>query len=232
MMETTQQDAVPGDDLMAVSTLVDPVRRDLYEHVAGQTGTVTREEAASAAGISRTLAAYHLDKLAEAGLLDVGYARPDGRGGPGAGRPAKHYRRASRELSVTLPARNYAVMADVLATALAADETGSVRAAAARAAEDLGRAAGESADLETALRNAGYEPAVTPEGDIELRNCPFHQLAAAHTALVCGLNMDLIAGVLHGVGQPGGRAELVPRAGRCCVVIHPAPSSVRPAGTP
>lgn len=228
-MDTTQQDAIPGDDLTAVSTLVDPVRRELYERVAAQTGTVTREEAASAAGISRTLAAYHLDKLAEAGLLDVGYARPEGRGGPGAGRPAKQYRRASRELSVTLPARNYAVMADVLATALAADETGSVRAAAARAAEDIGRAAVGATDLETALRTVGYEPAVTSEGDIELRNCPFHQLAATHTELVCGLNMDLIAGLLHGVGQPGGRAELVPRAGRCCVVIHPG---IRPAGTP
>lgn len=232
MMETTQHDAVPEDDLMALSALVDPVRRDLYEHVAAQTGTVTREEAAAAAGISRTLAAYHLDKLAEAGLLDVGYARPDGRGGPGAGRPAKHYRRAFRELSVTLPARSYAVMADVLATALAADETGSVRAAAARAAKNIGLAAGESADLATALQNAGYEPAVTPAGDIELRNCPFHQLAATHTELVCGLNKELVAGVLHGVGQPGDRAELVPREGRCCVVIHPAPSTVRPAGTP
>lgn len=228
-MDTTEPHDTMADDLEAVSALADPVRRGLYEHVASQPGPVTREGAASAAGISRTLAAYHLDKMVDAGLLDAGYARPEGRGGPGAGRPAKHYRRAEQELSVTLPARSYMVMADVLATALDADETGSVRAAAARAAEDVGHAAGESADLQTALRTAGYEPAVTTEGDIELRNCPFHQLMAAHTELVCGLNMGLITGVLEGVGQPGGRAELIPREGRCCVVIHP---EARPAGTP
>lgn len=228
-MDDPKRDEGTNGDLTALGCLTDPVRRSLYDHVAGQPEPVTREEAAIAAGISRTLAAYHLDRLVDAGLLDAGYARPDGRGGPGAGRPAKHYKRAAQEVSVTLPARNYVAMADILATALDVDPAGAVRAAAARAAENAGHAAGESQDLETALRTAGYEPARTAEGDIELRNCPFHQLAASHTELVCGLNLDLIRGVLQGVGERGSRAELRPREGLCCVVIHPA---VTPPGSP
>ena len=220
-MDSSNRDDGLSVDLAAVSTLVDPVRRSLYDHVVAQCSPVTRDEAATAVGVSRTLAAYHLDKLAEAGLLGVGYARPEGRGGPGAGRPAKYYKRSDHQVSVNLPARSYGLMADVLATALDADETGAVRAAAKRAADDIGRAAGEGSDLEAALRDAGYEPTQTTGGDIELRNCPFHQLAASHTELVCGLNMDLITGVLEGIGQPGSRAELKPREGRCCVVIHP-----------
>ncbi len=221
-MDTTNPDGDRVDDLEALSSLMDPVRRSLYDYVVAQGAPVTREEAASAANVSRTLAAYHLDRLADAGLLDVDFARPEGRTGPGAGRPAKNYRRSDREVSVTLPARSYALLADVLATALAADETGSVRAAAARAAEDLGRAAGDAHDLDTALRDAGYEPAENQDGDIELRNCPFHQLAESHTEVVCALNLDLIKGMLEGRGESATRAELCPQQGHCCVVIHPA----------
>lgn len=227
-MNTSKRGDEPQDAVEVVGNLADPVRRRLYEHICAQTGPVTREEAATAVGISRTLAAYHLDKLAEAGLLETGYARPEGRSGPGAGRPAKHYTRSAQEVSVTLPARSYLLMADVLAAAYTADETGSVRAAAELVAGRVGRSAGEGTDVETALRSAGYEPVTTLEGKIEMLNCPFHQLSDSHTELVCGLNLELIGGLLEGTGQPRSRAHLCPKAGRCCVVIDP----VRPAGTP
>jgi predicted ArsR family transcriptional regulator len=220
----TATDGGGFDALNRLSHLVDPVRRRLYEFVTSRTSPVTREEAAAATGITRTLAAYHHHKLTGAGLIEAGTARPEGRGGPGAGRPAKRYARADRELSVTLPARSYLLMADVLADAVAEDDTGSVRAAAARAARRAGRAvtdAGpEKVDLETALVDCGYEPARTDDGDIELRNCPFHQLSETHTELVCGLNLDMIQGVLEGAGEPEDRAVLCPREGRCCVVIR------------
>ena len=131
-MGTIKDDAPAA--LAALSNLVDPVRRHLYEYVTSRSGPVTREEAAAAVGIGRTLAAYHLDKLAEAGLVEAGYARPEGRAGPGAGRPAKHYVRGDRELSVSVPARSYLLMASVLAEAVAADANGAVRIAAAGAA--------------------------------------------------------------------------------------------------
>lgn len=210
---------------MRLSNLVDPVRRRLYDYVAAQRAPVTREGAAAATGTPRTLAAYHLDKLTDAGLIEAGYARPPGRkGGPGAGRPAKHYTRAEMELTVNLPARSYLLMADVLAAAVDADPTGSVRTAASRHAAQMGREAAADAelDLDTALHALGYEPAPTSDGDVELRNCPFHQLSRTHTDLVCSLNLDLVNGVLDGAGDPTRRAELSPAEDRCCVVIHPS----------
>ena len=206
---------------------MDPVRRHLYEYVTSRSGPVTREEAAAAAGIGRTLAAYHLDKLTEAGLVEAGYARPEGRGGPGAGRPAKHYVRVDRELSVSVPARNYLLMASVLAEAVAADANGAVRTAATRAARQIGHAAADGSDLETALRGCGYEPVRTQDG-IVLRNCPFDQLSKSHVELVCGLNYDLIDGLLEGIGQGGGEAVLAPQEGQCCVVIRNCEASHRP----
>lgn len=212
------------DALPQLSNLVDPVRRRLYDYVAAQPESVTREDAAAATGIARTLAAYHLDKLTDAGLIDAGYARPEGRrGGPGAGRPAKHYTRGHREMAVTLPARSYLLMADLLAGAVEAEGTGSVRTTAARRARETGRVAAAKAggDLDAALGALGYEPTPTACGDIEMRNCPFHQLSQTHPDLVCSLNLDLINGLLEGSGEPIARAELTPHEGRCCVVIHP-----------
>jgi len=83
-------------DLASLSTLDDPVRRRLYEVVRERPEPVGRDEAAAAAGVGRALAVYHLDKLVEAGLLTASYQRPPGRGGPGAGRPAKLYTRSDR----------------------------------------------------------------------------------------------------------------------------------------
>ncbi len=211
--------------LPQLSNLVDPVRRRLYDFVAEQPDPVTREGAAAATGITRTLAAYHLDKLADAGLIEAGYARPAGRsGGPGSGRPAKHYVRAEEELMVTLPERSYLLMADLLAAAVEADPTGSVRATATQHAREVGLAAAEDSgtDLEAALHALGYRPFGTQGGDIELRNCPFHRLSQTHTDLVCSLNLDLVSGLLEGAGEPIDRAELAPRDARCCVVIHPS----------
>lgn len=225
-MSTTGSDGL--DALAALSNLVDPVRRHLYEYVTSRSEPVTREEAAAAVGIGRTLAAYHLDKLTESGLTEAMYTRPEGRGGPGAGRPAKHYVRADRDLSVSVPARSYLLMASVLAEAVAADANGAVRTAAARAAHEIGRAAADESDLETALRNCGYQPARTKDGVIVLRNCPFHQLSKSHADLVCGLNHDLIDGLLEGTHRSDGEAVLAPQDGRCCIVIRHRETSARP----
>jgi len=73
--------------ISAVATLDEPTRRRLYDHVVRQTAAVTRDEAATALGLPRATAAFHLDRLAAEGLLDVVYERRTGRSGPGAGRP-------------------------------------------------------------------------------------------------------------------------------------------------
>ncbi|MFE1590127.1 helix-turn-helix transcriptional regulator [Streptomyces sp. NPDC059402] len=208
------------DAISDLSSLDDPVRRRLYDYVRTCDEPVGREEAARAAGISRTLAAYHLDRLADAGLLTTSYARAAGRGGPGAGRPAKRYARTDEELSVSVPPRDYGLLAGVLAEAVAADDSGTVREAVAAAAHAAGRSAGGE-DLTAALRGCGYEPASTAEGGVDLRNCPFHRLAQEHTELVCWLNLHLVRGLLEAGGQPPGRAVLAPRPGHCCVVVDP-----------
>lgn len=211
-----------ADDWAVLNALADPVRRRLYDYVAGQHAPVRREDAAEAVNISRTLAAYHLDRLAEAGLLATSYARPAGRGGPGAGRPAKHYERAQDEVAVTVPPRSYGLLARLLADAIAADKTGEVTSALMRAANEEGRAdAANDTDLLTELRERGYEPISTEAGDIELQNCPFHQIARRQTEVVCKLNQALLAGCLSGRGEDPSRAELRSQPGRCCVVIHP-----------
>lgn len=210
--------------LAGLASLDEPVRRRLYEYVSGQDRPVSREEAAAATGITRTLAAYHLDKLADAGLLATTYQRPAGRAaGPGAGRPAKLYRQAGQELTVSVPPRAYELLAWLLAEAAESDTTGRVRSTLHKVARNLGRQVGaEAGDLAAALHGCGYQPRASAEGALELRNCPFHRLAQEHQELVCGLNLRLIQGVITGSAHPRARAVLSPSPGHCCVVVHGA----------
>ena len=217
--------------LNGLSHLDDPLRRQLYEHVIESDGPVSREQAAVAASIGRTLAAYHLDKLAEAGLLTVSYQRPAGRGGPGAGRPAKLYTRAAQEITVSVPPRDYELLARLLVASVEQDASGAVRQAVNNAAHEAGRSAGAETggDVIGALHNCGYLPH-DDDGRIKLRNCPFHLVAEDHRDVVCGLNLRLVEGVIAGCGHVHAHAELDPDAGRCCVVVHDVQPSPRRRG--
>lgn len=207
--------------LAALCSLDDDTRRRLYELVAAANQPVSRDDASAALGIDRSLAAYHLDKLVDEGLLAASFARPEGRSGPGAGRPAKHYERAARELSVSVPPRDYQLAADLLARAAEADATGTVRQALANAAADLGRELASSgtgaSDLVDHLAKQGFEP-YDDDGVIRLRNCPFHRLAQEHTELVCGMNLALLQGLVDAVDAPR-TAVLDPAPHRCCVAF-------------
>jgi predicted ArsR family transcriptional regulator len=206
----------------AVAALREPVRRAVYEYAAGRGEPVGRDEVAEAVGIGRTLAAFHLDRLADAGLLEVSYARRSGRTGPGAGRPAKLYRRSVTELEVSVPPRRYRSAAGLLAEAVdrsGADEL--LFAAARRQGRSTGRSAGAAAGeagLVEVLTEQGYEP--RPRADvILLRNCPFHTLAREHPPLVCGMNLALLQGLVEGLDCPGATARMDPGTDHCCVVI-------------
>src|SRR5215213_5987261 len=216
--------------------LGDPIRRALYRYVAECGVPVSRDDAAKAAGISRPLAAYHLDKLVDDGLLEPRYHRRSGRRGPGAGRPAKHYVRADRRLELNLPARDYATLAELLAAAVEADRTGAAEGALDRAAATLGAELGIEAASRTAtdgdpdqvlaaLRQAlaarGYEPYDDADGTIRLRNCPFDRIAAQHRQVVCGANHTMLQALTDQLdGGPGTvRAVLDLQPGRCCVTL-------------
>ena len=93
----------PGHDLDAVGALAEPHRRALYDYVVAQRTWVSREQAAAALDLGRGVTAHHLDRLEDEGLLESEHRRLNDRRGPGAGRPAKVYRRTSAEISVNLP---------------------------------------------------------------------------------------------------------------------------------
>ncbi|GAA3817814.1 helix-turn-helix domain-containing protein [Sphaerisporangium flaviroseum] len=203
-----------SDDLDVLGVLRDPVRRALYDYVAAQGRDVGRDEAAEAAGVRRTLAAFHLDKLVESGLLDSTFRRLSGRTGPGSGRPAKLYRRSAGEHQVSIPPRDYRTLALVLAEAVDLLGGEAEAEAAARRVGERVSAPGVSEEL----RNRGYEP--YHEGDqVRLRNCPFHVLAEVRPLLVCSLNLALCEGMLTALGDGRHAARLDPRAGECCVVF-------------
>jgi predicted ArsR family transcriptional regulator len=246
-----QQAALDGQ-LRSIAALGEPVRLRLYRYVASQPGPVSREQAAGGIGVAHHVAKFHLDKLEEDGLLEVEYRRPDGRTGPGAGRPAKYYRRAGRDIAVSLPERHYELPARLMAqaiedsTAAARPVAATLQAAARATGRPWGRRAGQLAgrrpgpDQPVAavcevLEAEGYEPRTGSEG-ITLGNCPFAALARDHTDLVCGMNLDLMRGLLdglaEGLAEGSGdasaasddgplRARLDPVTGRCCVTLGP-----------
>ncbi len=216
--------------LVALASLGDSLRRDLYRCVTSRDGGVGRDEAAEQVGISRALAAYHLDKLVAAGLLETRFERLGGRSGPGAGRTAKLYQRVTDAVEVALPARDYQVIAELFARAIEADPAGRAGTELNRAARALGaEVAGETAGRRKRTRSAttrvrsvladrGYEP-YEDEGVIRLRNCPFGELSRAHRELVCGANLSFVKGLLEGHLHSGVRAVLDPLPEGCCVTL-------------
>lgn len=213
--------------IAAVGGLDDPIRRRLYAYVSGRDEAIGRDEAAAAAGIGRPLAAYHLDKLVDLGLLTASYQRPKGRRGPGAGRPAKLYARSDREFNVSIPPREYELAARLLAQAVSDDLSGAARATLGHAAHQLGvdlarssKAAGDEPNgAEAVLAHHGFEPVRDADGDVSLANCPFHKLVGQYPDVVCGMNLALISGLIDGLGLAGLRPALEPETRRCCVVI-------------
>jgi predicted ArsR family transcriptional regulator len=203
-------------DLGAIGALTDPTRRNLYEFVLASAGAVGRDEAADAMGIPRQTAAYHLDRLADEGLVEVEFMRRTGRSGPGAGRPAKLYRRSDRDHEASVPPRRYGLAARIL---LQAASIGAIqRSKLIEAAHRVGRELGERG-VERVLRETGYDP-IEEHGETRFRNCPFHALKEQDQALVCHLNLGLVEGMLEAASD-GRRAHLEPSDSYCCVRIRP-----------
>ena len=226
--------------ISGIAALDQPLRRQLYRLLSERGSWVTRDEASEALSVARSVAAFHLDKLAEAGLIEVGFERLSGRTGPGAGRPTKRYRRGDGEVSASVPERRYDLAGSLLAAAVAESErTGapvgkSLQVAARAAGRLIGAEASASAEIGSGrdgrraavrqvLADHGYEPRDGKRGEIQMLNCPFHRLAEEHRELVCGMNRDFLAGVLEGIGPNKAlNARLAPEPGYCCVRITAA----------
>ncbi|MCR3754362.1 helix-turn-helix transcriptional regulator [Lentzea californiensis] len=232
-----------ADPVAAVAALDEPTRRRLYDFVVRQTSPISKDEAAQAVELARTTAAFHLDKLVEMGLLTVVHQRRTGRSGPGAGRPAKLYRRSEEQIEVSLPDRRYEAASHLLTDALVeAESTGEpAREILHRRAYKWGAdlAAQASGGVAEALADFGFEPR-EDGGSILLGNCPFHSLAHRHTQLVCGMNLCLVSGLLDGIAPTTHTPRLAPSPSHCCVRLDRVPGphagsprAVNPhAGTP
>ncbi len=242
-MQPMPQKPPVKDPIEAVALLDEPNRQHLYDLVVSSHEPIGRDDAATALGISRELAAFHLDRLAEAGLLETEYRRRSGRNGPGAGRPAKLYRRGGREVAVSLPPRRYDLAADLLATAFDRLGDGSVSDLVTSVARERGTAVGAGArrkagarpgrrrlltGLLDVLRGSGYEPEIEISGGrVCLRNCPYDALVSDHRELTCGMNLAWAEGVIDGLAYSGLRPELAPKPGYCCVVFQPVSGTPR-----
>lgn len=134
---------------------------------------------------------------------------------------------------MSLPERQYELAGRLLAAAV--DEAGRTgesprtvldrhsRACGRHLAEDA-REHGTPDDREALMRtlaNCGFEPRAA-DPDVVLVNCPFHNLAQAHTELVCGMNLCLLTGLLEGLPGSGLSARLDPAPDLCCVRLTPA----------
>lgn len=211
--------------IASVASLDDATTRAVFEFVSADAGAVSRDAAAEALGISRRVAAAHLDKLAAQGLLSVEFRRLHDRTGPGAGRPAKLYRRGHEEVVVSIPERHYELVAGLLAAVVTevASTGADVADVVNRTAYDAGRSIGsKSPDLLAALIDTGYEPRASDNG-VLLANCPFDRLARRYTNLVCGLNLHFLQGMSDAT-EARNSPVLDPDPQRCCVRLPGLPA--------
>ena len=218
-------------DLMAVALLAEPTRQRLYLYLRDRGEPVGREEAARHAGIKPRLAAFHLDRMADAGLLEVGYRRLSGRVGPGAGRPAKVYSVSPRSFSVEVPQTRYGLAASMMATALSAGgprgDGKSLQDVATAAGESLGgeirrqerTKRGRLEAVRRKLGQLGYEPRVQESGDWTMHNCIFAELSTSHGELVCGMNAAFVTGLLGGARLKSLHVESRLARPGCCVQL-------------
>jgi predicted ArsR family transcriptional regulator len=226
-------------ELEAMAALREPTRRRLYQYVERQPRAIGRDEAAAAVGISRALAAFHLDKLVGLGLLKAEYRRLSERSGPGAGRTSKLYRRSRHQFATSLPHRNHELLARLLAESAGFGKQISPDAEPAR---EYGRSLGSRARrrlrghpkparllecVEAVLESLGFEPYRASPAEVRLRNCPFDPLSRLYTPVVCGVGQAIISGIVQGVGADQLRVERDEQPDRCCgLVTLPSPHDV------
>lgn len=218
-----------AEEIEALSVLAEPQRRRVYEFLAASPDSVSLTELSAALDLGRTLCVFHLNKLVEAGFVEA-MAPESGR----RGRPAQRFRASRREVSASVPARHYELVAQVLLTAAAEQPpTEPLAATSQRVARRLGAAVaaeqrsarvprtgrGRQAAVSRLLDQLGYEPHAE-ESRIVLRNCPFDRLRDTNCELVCSINHSLAEGYLDGLEVEGElSAELRPDPENCCVVV-------------
>lgn len=217
-------------DINALGVFIEPQRRRVFEQLQAE-GPCTVGELVGALDMGRTLVAFHLGKLLEAGFVEV--AGP-ARGATSPGRPAQRYGVTRREVVASVPDRRYDLLAGILLDSIASSRPGeSPGDSAARAARHRGvqlarelvtgrpgrTLATRFARLERLLSAIGYSPRRDAD-ELTVRNCPFDKFRPTNTAQVCALNQALSDGYLEGLELDQHlETTLRPSGDSCCVVF-------------
>ena len=196
-----RHDAAPR--LEVFKALGDNTRYAIYLELARSPHPLGTAEVASALGLHVNTVRPHLEKMRDAGLLEV---EVDGRGG--VGRPQHLYGLAADAPSLGLEPPVFPLATAMLLRMAASAGLGAEEAV--EAGRDQGRmdasqvlAAPEErrlpcfAALMRRLGDLGFDPAAvaTEEGaTIAFTHCPFRDLAEANPALVCSLHRGLVEG--------------------------------------
>jgi predicted ArsR family transcriptional regulator len=204
--------AVSADPLVVLKALGDETRYAMYRELASSTTALSAPELADRLGLHANTVRLHLDRLREAGVVDVEAVH---RGT--VGRPQHLYFLAAGAPGLGFDPPAHALLAGLLAAL--AEQIGADGDDAADTGHAWGVEAGKRTRsrsclkaLEGELARLGFEPASdTADGAyegasrIEFLHCPFRELAEAYPELVCNLHRGLCEGVVEQVG--GGRVE-------------------------
>lgn len=219
-MDPAQLDRTIG---ALTSALGDPTRRAIYIAVREAAEPMTTSAVAKLFGIHPNVARHHLDKLAADGYLRVERARPGGRSGPGAGRPAKCYTATSKAIELRFPDQRTDLLVGLLVRLIARIAPDDV----ATTAEEVGREYGEELAAEIGSPgDDGYEAAVRAvaeamgglgfaiDADVDghrlvTSTCPFGEVAAGYPDVVCSLDRGIVSGLFAGLERD------------CVPVLHP-----------
>lgn len=191
-----------------LKALGDETRFSMYRELAGSTRGCSAQELADSLGLHANTVRLHLDRLREAGLVEV---EPVHRGT--VGRPTHVYSLAAGAPGLGFDPPSYTLLSGLLAAL--AERVG----ADGSEATEIGRAWGVEAGRRTRARSCvkalsdemnrlGFEPVTDTSGaatGMAFMHCPFRELAEAYPELVCNLHRGISEGIVAEVG--GGSVE-------------------------
>jgi predicted ArsR family transcriptional regulator len=178
-------------------------------------GSATVLELAELVGLAPNTVRLHLDQLVDAALVARARAEPTGRGRPrevytavaGADVTEGAYRELARLLAETLASVGPAAEPAAMATG----RTWGSELVAQSGDDDVAAASNERERVVALMDDLGFEPRLAQdEGAVEMHHCPFHQVAAQHSDVVCGLHLGLMQGALSQLGSSVHATRLEP----------------------
>lgn len=201
--------AVPGPpQLDLLKALGDNTRYAIYLELARSARPLATADISESLDLHPNTVRPHLERMREAGLLDV---EVGGRGD--VGRPQHRYSIAANAPSLgfeppTMPVLARMVLSMAARLQASADDAEAVgRTEGATRARPHAQAPSTLEALVSDLDCLGFDPVVTDMADdpdaavVAFSHCPFAELAESHPELVCGLHRGLVAGFVAEMGD-------------------------------